>query len=186
MPQTKLYTLEEFIANPDFKHYELVAGEPVPLARYLTPVAHGITQLRLGAALTSHVETNQLGLATIGRLVTRNDPTTIREPDIMFASWDSLEGVDVATSEPWPAADLAVEVRSEGQSLPDLDEKTEEYFGVGVREVWIVDWRRHTVTTHRPNGESRTYIETDTLDGREIVPGFRYRLAPLFKLARFG
>jgi Uma2 family endonuclease len=184
--ETKLFTWREFVANPEFKHYELVAGEPVPLARFVTPVAHGIPQLRLAAALVTHVDTNRLGLVTNDRLWTGHDPDTIRVPDAMYASTASLEGVDVWTNDPWPKADLAVEVRSESQTLKELQEKMAEYFQVGVREVWVIDWKRRTVITHRPNGESWTYIETDTLEGGDVVPGFRYPLAQLFKMPSIG
>lgn len=185
MPQIKLYTAKEFCANPAFKHFELIAGEPVPLARSLTPMAHGIPQARLVQALVAHVEATGIGLATINRLSTRRSPDSLRVPDAMFASAASLKDVDVWGTAPWPRADLAVEVRSKGQTLEELSEKMTEYFEAGVREVWVVDWRKQTVTKYQPDFSTHTYIATDVLDGGDIVPGFRYPLAKLFEQQTF-
>jgi Uma2 family endonuclease len=186
MPQIKLYTWEEFVANPAFEHYELVAGEPVPLAQALTPVAHGVPHTRLVHALVSHVDATGIGLVTIDRLLTKRGPDTVRVPDIMFATKASLAGVDVWTNDPWPRADLAVEVRSQGQTLTQLGEKMTEFFEAGVREVWVVDWRKQTVTKYEPDFSTHTYIATDVLDGGDMVPGFRYPLAQLFAQPDFG
>jgi Uma2 family endonuclease len=186
MPEIKLYTMEEFIANPDFKHYELVAGEPIPLPWLVTPMAHGIPHMRLASPLVAHVESNRLGVVTMDRLLTVPDRGTIRVPDLMFASTATLEGIDLWSDDPWPRADLAIEIRSSGQTLPELSEKMTEYFGVGVREVWLVEWRKQTLTKYKPDFSAQTYIPTDILDGGTVVPGFTYPLQKLFAPITIG
>lgn len=188
MPQIKLYTLEEYLEHPDFEHYELVAGEPVPLARLVAPMGHNLPQSRLLAALLTYVEANGMGLVSSERVLTKHDPITVRIPDIVFGAPATLRRVDDPYKDRpvWPTADLAVEVRSQGQTLKKLGEKITEYFAVGVREVWVVEWKRQTLTKYRPEGTTQTYIATDILDGGDVVPGFRYPLAKLFTLPDFG
>jgi Uma2 family endonuclease len=184
MPQTKLYTLEEYHDMPEFEHYELVLG--VPTALPIMPWVHGYVQARLTVALGYHVDANRLGTVLSEKFLTHRDPDTVRIPDIMFVAREALVGTDMMEDPALFKATLAIEVISKGKSRRYTLEKIAEYFRVGVLEGWIVDQRRKTVTTHRPNGETRTYIETDVLDGGDVLPGFRYPLAQLFAKPDFG
>jgi Uma2 family endonuclease len=106
----------------------------------------------------------------------------VRIPDVSFLSWRQLPGgrvPDVAIADLAP--DLAVEVISRSNTREEMEEKLRDYFAAGVRQVWYV--------YHRPRCEVRVYTgptqftvltEQDTLDGGDVLPGFRLELARLF------
>ena len=50
----------------------------------------------------------------------------------------------------------------------------------GARMVWVVNPRRRTVTVHRPGAQPLVLREADTLDGQDVVPGFRCAVRDVF------
>lgn len=182
---TRTMTADELFMMPhdDFR-YELVKGELVKMSP--TGGKHGILTIRLGAALVQHVEANNLGEAfgaETGFILTTN-PDTVRAPDAAFVSRERIPPGDFPEKF-WPGApDLAVEVISPSDTLYEVEEKIEEYLEAGVKLIWIVNPKKRTVTIYQPNIEPQTLREADTLDGREVVPGFQYSLARLFAMSR--
>ena len=175
---------ELFMMPHDGFRYELVKGELVKMSP--TGGKHGILTIRLGAALVQHVEANNLGEAfgaETGFILTTN-PDTVRAPDAAFVSRERIPPGDFPEKF-WPGApDLAVEVISPSDTLYEVEEKIEEYLEAGVKLIWIVNPKKRTVTIYQPNVEPQTLTEADTLDGREVVPGFQYGLARLFARSR--
>ena len=178
---TQVMTAEELLKLPRGQfRYELVKGELIKM-----PPAgfdHGVVIMNLGAPLTQHVKTNQLGVvcgAETGFVIER-DPDTVRAPDIAFVRRERLP----QTGRPkafWPGApDLAVEVVSPGDTFEEVEEKVAEWLSAGARLVWVVNPKRRTVTVYRSLTEAAILTENDELDGQEIVPGFRCRVAELF------
>jgi len=108
-------------------------------------------------------------------------PGLVRIPDVAFVSWERVPGGRVP-EDPVPVLvpDLAVEVRSRGNTDEELDRKRGEYFKAGVRQVWLIDPDLRTVTVHDGPGRSRTWRGDVVLDGGEILPGFTLDLRELF------
>ncbi len=80
---------------------------------------------------------------------------------------------------PYPP-DLAVEVVSPGDRAEEVYGKVREYLDAGARLVWVV-WPRHrAVTVYTLDGQVRERREGDALDGDDVLPGFRVRVAELF------
>ena len=88
-----------------------------------------------------------------------------------------------APREPIPdlAPDLAVEVISRHNTRKEMDRKLQDYFAAGTRLVWFV--------YHSPRHEVRVYVkpeefsvvrESETLDGGDVLPGFRLTVSDLF------
>jgi Uma2 family endonuclease len=178
---TRTMTADElFMMPPDGLRYELVKGELVKMSP--TGGKHGILAIRLGAALVQHIEANNLGEAfgaETGFILATN-PDTVRAPDVAFVSRERIPPGDFPEKF-WPSApDLAVEVVSPSDTLYEVEEKIEEYLEAGVKLVWIVNRKKRTVTIYQSNVEPQTLTEADTLDGRDVVPGFQYSLARFF------
>jgi Uma2 family endonuclease len=175
---------ELFMMPHDGFRYELEKGELIKMSP--TGGKHGILAIRLGAALVQHVEANDLGEAfgaETGFILTTN-PDTVRAPDAAFVSRERIPPGDFPEKF-WPGApDLAVEVISPSDTLYEVEEKIEEYLAAGVKLIWIVNPKKRTVTIYQPDIEPQTLSEADTLDGREVVPGFQYSLARLFARSR--
>ncbi|HKR00805.1 MAG TPA: Uma2 family endonuclease [Pyrinomonadaceae bacterium] len=182
---TRTMTADELFMMPhDGFRYELVKGELVKMSP--TGGKHGILTSRIGIALGRYVEENALG-ETFGAetgFILATNPDTVRAPDAAFVSRERIPPGDI-TEKFWPGApDLAVEVISPGDTLYEVDEKIEEYLEAGVRLVWIVNPKKRTVTIYQPGEQPQTLTEEETLDRRDVVPGFQYSLARLFAGSR--
>jgi len=104
----------------------------------------------------------------------------VRSPDVSFVSLRQLPGgespVDYADFPP----NLAVEILSPNDRVRDLNDKLAEYFGFGVRLVWVLDPKRQTATVYRAWTDAHTLRADETLDGGDVLPGFACRVSELF------
>jgi Uma2 family endonuclease len=105
----------------------------------------------------------------------------VRLPDVSFVSrgrWLALRDRRAAITDLAP--DHAVEVLSKKNTRREMARKRTEYFARGTRLVWEVDLRRRTVTVYTSATDGETLSETDSLDGGDVLPGFRLPLVDLF------
>ena len=175
---------ELFLMKDDGFRYDLVKGE----LRKMSPAGgeHGAIIVRLTVVLGHYVEENDLGVvfgAETGFKLASN-PDTVLGPDVAFVSNEKIPPTGIPVGYWLGAPDLAVEVISPGNTRREIEEKIEEYLAAGVQLVWIITPKRRTVTVHRANIEPVTLTESDTLDGKEILPGFKYEIAKLFTRKR--
>ena len=178
--KAKLMTAEELLEMPDdgFR-YELVRGELVKMA----PAGriHGKRGNRVNYSLSAHVYENNLGetyLAETGFHL-ETDPDHVLAPDIAFVSREREEATpDVDGFFPGPP-DLAVEVVSPSDRLTEVTDKVAEWLAAGTRMVVVVNPRNHTVQSHTLDGVTEL-TEADTLDGGDVVPGWRLPVADIF------
>ncbi|HKP72220.1 MAG TPA: Uma2 family endonuclease [Pyrinomonadaceae bacterium] len=178
----KLMTAEELLVMPsDGFRYELVEGE----LRRMSPAghSHGRIGMVLALALGQYVKDKKLGstyLAETGFKLKTN-PDTVRAPDVSFIRQERVEEVG-ETEGYWPGApDLAVEVNSPGDTVGEVEEKVREWLRAGTKLVWVVSPKLRVVTVYHSLDDIITLAERDTLDGGEIVPGFQFPVAELFK-----
>jgi Uma2 family endonuclease len=178
---TQILTAEQLFRMPDdgFR-YELVKGE----LKKMTPAGfkHGAIVAGLTALLTRHVKENDLGVvsgAETGFKIGSN-PDTVRAPDIAFVRRERIPPAGLPDTF-WPGApDLAVEVLSPNDTVYEVEEKVADWLLAGVRMVWVANPKQRTMRIHRPDGEVQSLTENDTLDGQEVVPLFRCRVAEIF------
>ncbi len=182
---TRTMTADELFMMPRRAHrYDLIKGE----LREMSPAGseHGALAARLTGALMQHVEEHDLGEvfgAETGFKLASN-PDTVLGPDVAFVSNERIPptGIPVAY---WPGApDLAVEVVSPGNSRREIEEKIAEYLAAGVKIVWVISPKRRTVTVHQANAEPVSLNESDTLDGQDVIRGFKYSVARIFTRQR--
>lgn len=177
-PTTQLTTAADLLRMPDDGlRYELVQG--VLIAMPLAGNIHGHQTMRFGWRLAQHVEDNDLGIVyaaeTGFQLAT--DPDTMRAADITFVSKARLEAVGKVEGY-WPGApDLAVEVISPSDTYTSVEEKVAEYLQAGAKAVWVVNPRRHTITVYGSLHDITILTEHDTLEGGDVVSGFRCRVS---------
>ena len=108
----------------------------------------------------------------------------LRIPDISFISWDRLPGGQYpAEPVPWLALDLAIEILSRSNSKREMSRKVREYFEAGMRLVWLIDPRKRIARIFTSPTEMTLLKEDDSLDGGDILPGFRLVLRDLFDAA---
>ncbi len=128
------------------------------------------------------VADNDLGVVLGEAGMMRLAPGLVRVPDVSFISWQRLPGRDLPSEPIWDLCpDLAIEVLSRFNTRREMDRKLHDYFTAGTRLVWYVH--------HAPRREVLVYVsaiahravgEDETLDGGDVLPGFRLPLASLF------
>ncbi len=181
--QTRQFTAEELLRMPDDgSRYELVEGK----LRKMAPAGseHGYLALEIAAELRNHVKSNGLGrvyTAETGFKLS-SDPDTVRAPDAAFVSRGRVEGAGRVKGY-WPGApDLAVEVVSPNDTHSEVIGKALAWLQAGSGMVLVVDPEKHTVTVYRSRDEIRvlTADAGDTIDGADVVPGWKLPVAELF------
>jgi Uma2 family endonuclease len=175
-------TAEQLIALNPSGRCELVEG----VLHMMSPSGwrHGDIVGRLHAVLGHYIVQNNLGMvmgAETGFLLARN-PDTVRAPDVAFIAHANLPKTPPKEAF-WPGApDLAVEVISPGDKPAEVKEKMEAWLTAGTKLLWKVDGKAQTVTVYRSLADVSVLAINDTLDGGDIVPGFRCPVVTIFNL----
>jgi len=180
--QKTLLTAEELLRLPDTGHrYELIAGRLVKM-----PPAggrHGVAANRLAYYLTGHVLPNKLGevFAAETGFILRRNPDTVRAPDVAYVAKERLPEGPLPSMFLQLAPDLLAEVVSPSDRPSEVQAKVEDWLQSGVRLVWVVDPVTQTVTAFQVEGEQRIFAIGDELTADPVLPGFRCRVADLFR-----
>lgn len=141
------YTVDDLARLPnDGNRYEVLDG--VLLVTPAPSRAHQIVANRIQSRLTAAVEwpgfAHVVGPGAISR-----PPRTQLQPDILVSPARFGPRTDWAkVTEHW----LAVEVVSRSSRVYDREVKRGAYFALGVRELWLVDYRDLAVEVWRSPG----------------------------------
>lgn len=107
-------------------------------------------------------------------------------PELMHRLGDWLCQPDVAVARaedaPYPrrAPLLAVEVRSPGNTWPEMRAKAARYLAAGSAMVWLVDPRQRTVELYEAGRAPQTLAGADVIEGGATLPGLRVSVRELF------
>ena len=137
--------------------------------------------------LGDFVRQNGLGIVMPPDGMMRLAPGLVRLPDVSFISWERLPGRKIPHEEIWDLApDLAVEVISRGNTRQEMARKLADYFAAGVRLVWYVYPAACEVQVYEAPDKCVTLGREETLDGGQVLPGFRLSLAASLRPAGVG
>ena len=181
MATTKLLTVEEYDLIPDDgRLWELIDGETVEKK----PTGGRISEVG-GAVLGSfrnHEVPRQVAKVNgaDGGFLRQRNPDRVRSPDVAFVAAERLPPPEEREGTLRLAPDLAVEVVSPWDRMPEVRAKVQEYLAARTRLVWVVEPRRRTITVHAADGTVRELGEGDVLDGGDVLPGFRLPVADIF------
>jgi Uma2 family endonuclease len=165
------------VSSPD-KRSELIRGRMV--VREPAGFRHGDVAMAIALSIGYFLRTNPLGrlLAAETGFVLSTSPDTVRAPDVAFVRHERIP-------DPLPRGyarlgpDLVVEVLSPDDRPGEVLEKTADWLNAGVRLVWVIDPERRTGRVHRSDGTVAILEESDALDGEDVLPGYRSRLAEI-------
>lgn len=187
MSTTTKLTLNEFLALPETEPAsEFACGEvyqkPMPTR------AHGRIAGTMTWAIIEWMRANNRdGLAgpEIRCVFGPGDEARAYIPDVVYIAGERLPADDTGDDAPFfGAPDLAVEVLSPGDRPTRVLDKVLFYLDNGVRLVLVLDPGDQTVRAYRPGGPSRLLAIGDSLDGVDVLPGFRIPVAELFAVRR--
>jgi len=168
-------TEEDLRATPrDGLKYELVDGHiRVSPAGY----RHGQVCWKLGGRLHAFLQEHPVGHGVDSSTGFRLPGGNVRVPDVAFMAKGRFanERGPVGFSDLVP--DLAVEVLSPDDRSRDVLDKVGEYLEAGVPLVWVIDPERRTAAVYRSMTDVRRLGADEFLDGEDVLPGFRCRLA---------
>jgi Uma2 family endonuclease len=105
----------------------------------------------------------------------------LRAPDIGFVASGRFEDGKVPKGYTSVIPDLAVEVLSPEDRPRLVLDKIGEFLEAGVRLVWVIDPDGRRATLYRSISDVRTIGAEDELDGEDVLPGFRCRLAEVLE-----
>lgn len=170
----------------DANRYELVEGR---LIRMPPPKwKHGRLSMRLGMALAAFVESHGLGVVTGAEtgfnLSPPGEPDTVLGADVAFVRSEHLPSPMSAEGEGYlhRAPDLVVEIASPSQHKPEMAAKARQWLRAGTPLLWLVWPSTRSVDVWQGGEPSSTpLMEDEVLDGLDVVPGFRYPIADLFR-----
>ncbi|WP_420631284.1 Uma2 family endonuclease [Candidatus Leptofilum sp.] len=173
----KLITGEELLELEGIGPCELVAGEIVKMSP--TNVEHAFLESEIAALLRNFVARQKTGWVLTGEVgvYTQRNPDSIRAGDVVFISKER------ASKRPRRgfleiAPELVVEIVSPNDRWADLHDKIDEYFGIGVQWVWVVEPTRQVIRVYR--APTQVEIVAEQLQGEGVLAGFELSVTDLF------
>lgn len=171
-------TEAQFMRLPDDgRKYELVDGEA-------KEVAAGVEHDLIGAHLIVllHPFARGRGFLAGSQAGFRMLSGNIRSPDVSFTLKERSPGGRPPKGFGDFAPDLCIEIISPSEDWDEALRKVEEYFAAGAQRVWHLFPETQRAVVYRSPGETTEYEAQDELDGGELLPGFRCRVADLFDI----
>ena len=179
--KARLRTAEELLAMPDdgFR-YELLRGELIKMP----PAGHmsSFYEMRVGIKLSAFIDENKLGrtYSSNGGFRLASNPDTVLAPDASFVRQERVDAVGDGDGYFPGAPDLAIEVISPSDRYTEVEAKVEEWLNAGTLMVVVVNPRNRTVRVYRSLTDSILLTEANTLDGGDVVPGWRLPVSDIF------
>jgi Uma2 family endonuclease len=168
---------ERFVMQPENadRRFEYIEGEIVEV---VTDSFCSLVALRIGGRIMTYVEDHDLGyvLGADGGYQVGDDRYM---PDVGFISKQRQPQTPHGPFIP-NNPDLAVEVISPTDKPKDVRTKTANYVATGT-VVWLVDPDVQEIEVHIPGRLVKTYHVDETLEGGDVLPGFKLILRDIFK-----
>ena len=183
IPGTTMATVPQFLTDADLlavprdgRKYEFVDG-----AIRVSPAGfrHGVVSVRLTRRIDTFVSAAQLGYVLESSTGYRLPGGNVRSPDVSFVRLERLPSNELPVGFAEFAPDLAVEVLSPEDRQREILDKVGEYLAAGVALVWVIDPEKRSAAVFRSLTDVRHIGHDGELDGEDVVPGFRCRLAEL-------
>lgn len=144
-PQIQLITLEQYEALPEDKRVEVFDGVVYDMAS--PSQIHQTILTELLVIIRNYIKSKGGNCSVFPApfdVKLSDKPLTIVQPDVMIiCDKDKLDGKRCNG-----APDFVIEIVSPGNPADDYIRKLYYYKNAGVREYWIVDPRRKTVTVN--------------------------------------
>jgi Uma2 family endonuclease len=176
----RLYTADEFenfIRQPEQegRSFELIQGE---IIEKMPTQLHGLIAGLITTFMNLFLLKNPLGWVLVeARYKLPDDEQNDYIPDVSFVSKDKGALVEKGPAPYMP--DIAVEIKSPDETLPDMRRKAAYYLEHGTQLVWLVYTERRLVIVLTADTEDILSVN-DTLDGGSVLPGFTLPVRDIF------
>ena len=177
-----LVTAAEFARLPDTRGLELEDGRLVEMK---VGADSNLVAGDVYFHISSHCRQHQLGWAIPPDTAFRcfpSHPNRVRKPDGGFVRAGRMPTRRARRTFIEVVPDLAVEVVSPNDKAERVQRKVREYMAAGVPLLWVIYPDTQTARVHRPTNAEQAIPPDGHLDGEDVLPGFKLRLADLFPL----
>lgn len=176
----KTYTPEDLLAMSEGDRFELVDGH---LVERTVSALSSFVAFELGGRIRDHCRAHSPAWifgADCGIQCFPGHPRKVRKPDVSLVRRERLPVEQLDEGFLTLPPDLVIEVVSPNDLAAEVEEKVQDYYQAGVRLVWVVYPTTRTVYIYRGDGSIAAARADDELDGEDILPGFRCRIAEIF------
>jgi Uma2 family endonuclease len=175
----KLLTVDEFMARPDARYYELIDGN---LVERNVGTRSSYIAGRILSALIVYNDAQKIGWPFDADTVYQcfGSGHTGRKMDGSFVCRGRLPGERIPDGHMQIAPDLAIEVVSPNDSAYEVDEKVSLYLNAGVKLIWLVYPESRSIQVKRAGGPPADLQANQELTGEPALPGFRAPVATFF------
>lgn len=177
---TREYTADEFEAlmlEPEYadRLIELIDGE---LVEKMPTQLHGLVVVMIARYLLNFILEHGIKGRVTTEAMHRNlsNSRNVLLPDVAFRA--GVEPLTTKGSAP-QMPDLAIEVKSDGNTLKGLRQKGRIYLANGTRIVWLVLPERKLVEVYTADDEW-VLGEGELLEGGTVLPGFTLPVEAIF------
>ncbi len=141
---------------------------------------HGSHGVNVTTILHHYVKKHRLGKVLSADTGFRLGNDTVRAPDVAFVRKERVEAL-ASKGFAKGAPDLAVEIFSPYDSVPQLMRKVKQYFSAGCHTVWIFHPDPREIHVLEASGADRLLRVGDTVEAPELLPGFSVSVAEFFE-----
>ena len=174
-------TPERFLELPESRHAELIDGElkEKPAVGVLSSIVAGRLIQRIGMFLD---ETDPRLGQIMGEPCTYrcfpHKPDQIRRPDVSYMPLEMFDE-SVWRGHVRQVPQLVAEVISPSDLFTAIENRVYDFRRAGTPLIWVINASSHRAQVYRGD-EVELVPEDGELDGADVLPGFRCRLADLF------
>ncbi|MCY4070356.1 MAG: Uma2 family endonuclease [Chloroflexi bacterium] len=186
--QERVYDIDdlwEIVCQPENadKHFELINGELFEMAP--PGEEHGYLAGEIFHLFRLFDPQRELGIPTVETgYYPLNDRSTVLSPDVAFRRTNRTV---MPLNKRWVPTmpNLAVEIVSPSNTMPQIRRKAALYLQHGAQLVWIVIPDRKGAEVCRLDASGKIQSESinadGSLSGEQVLPGFELKLSNLFK-----
>lgn len=181
--ERQLVTVDEFEKLLDLPEYsdrrlELIHGEIVE--KPVSAQSCGRIAANVAGEIGMYLKQNPIGFVEI-KVMYRpaEDNKNVRMPDVAFFA--DIDTPSVAKGAVPRMPDLAVEVKSPGNTLLDLRAKIAFYLANGTRLGLLMNPANRMVEVYPKDEDVRMLMESATLDLSSVLPDLKIPVAELFR-----
>lgn len=180
-PTQRIWTEAEIEALPEDGYiHEIVNGELV-----ISPnnnFEHGDICIRLATALNVFVQARKLGVVLDSSTGFWMQNRNCRAPDISFVAKARLRGLKRPPTAFFVGApDLAIEILAPSNTPMEISERLADFFSSGTLLAWIIHPEEQFVEICHSPVQRKILGSGAVLEGEQLLPGFQYPIADLFK-----